>query len=72
MLSLGHILISDLVVTNLFMHSLPGMILFTWPHLFYTEGVLHKITLYCEKHKNKRYEGRLAVKLTYLYKSKSV
>ena len=27
MLSLGHILISDLVVTNLFMHSLPGMIL---------------------------------------------
>ena len=27
MLSLGHILISDLVVTNLFMHSLPSMIL---------------------------------------------
>ena len=24
---LGHILISDLVVTSLFMHSLPGMIL---------------------------------------------
>ena len=27
MLSLGHILISDLVVADLFMHSLPGMIL---------------------------------------------
>ena len=27
MLSLGHILISDLVVTDLFMHSLSGMIL---------------------------------------------
>ena len=27
MLSLGHILISDLVVANMFMHSLSGMIL---------------------------------------------
>ena len=28
MLSLGHILISDLAIANLFMYSLPGMILF--------------------------------------------
>ena len=40
-LSLGRILISDLVVANLLMYSLPGMILpyFTWLHFFYTEGV---------------------------------
>ena len=36
MLSLGRILISDLVVTNLFMQTLSGI---TWPHLFYTEDV---------------------------------
>ena len=39
MLSLGHILISDLVVANLFIHSLPGMILLYLATLFYTEGV---------------------------------
>ena len=34
MLSLGHILILDLFVANLFMHSLPGMIFyFTWLQL---------------------------------------
>ena len=44
MLSLGRVLISDLVVTNLFMHTLPGMIFcFTWPHLFYIECILHEI-----------------------------
>ena len=40
MLSLGHILISYLVATNLFMHSLPGMILFHLAIPFYTEGVV--------------------------------
>ena len=41
MLSLGFILISDLVAANLFMRSLPGLILLysTWSCLFYTEGV---------------------------------
>ena len=38
-LSLGRILISDLVVTNLLMCSLPGMILLYLATLFYTEGV---------------------------------
>ena len=37
---LGHTLISDLVVTNLFMHSLPGMILLYLTASFYTKGVL--------------------------------
>ena len=39
MINLGHILISDLVVTNLFMYSLPGMILLYLAMPFYTEGV---------------------------------
>ena len=39
MLSFVCILISDLVVTSLFMHSLPGMILLYLTTLFYTEGV---------------------------------
>ena len=39
MLSLGCILISDLVVANLFMHSLPGMILLYLAALFYSKGV---------------------------------
>ena len=40
MLSLGCILIPDLVVTNLFMimHSLPGIILLYLAMPFYTEG----------------------------------
>ena len=36
MLSLGYILISDLVVTNLLMYSLPGMIL-----LYLAAPILH-------------------------------
>ena len=45
MLGLGYILISDLVVANLFMHSLSGIILlYTWPCLFYTKGVLCEIS----------------------------
>ena len=39
MVSLGHIPISDLVVTNLLMYSLPGMILLYLAAPFYTEGV---------------------------------
>ena len=39
MLSLGHIVISDLVVADLFMHSLLGMILLYLLQHFYTEGV---------------------------------
>ena len=39
MVSLRHILISNLVVTILFMHSLPGMILLYLTAFFYTEGV---------------------------------
>ena len=39
MVSLGHILISDLVVTNLFINSLPGMILLYLTVSFYTSGV---------------------------------
>ena len=39
MLSLGCILISDLVVTNLFMQSLTGIILFYLATPFYTESV---------------------------------
>ena len=35
----GRILISDLVVANLFMHSLPGMILLYLAKLFYTKSV---------------------------------
>ena len=38
MLSLGHLLISDLVVTNLFMHSLSGIILLNLAESFYTKG----------------------------------
>ena len=37
MLNLGHILISDLVIANLFMHSLPGMILLYFATPFYTK-----------------------------------
>ena len=44
MLSLGHMLISELVVTDLFMNSLPGMIVLLLGHdLFHTKGVLHEI-----------------------------
>ena len=39
MLRLGHILISDLVVVDLFMYSLSGMILLYLAAPFYTEGV---------------------------------
>ena len=38
MLNLGRILISDLLVANLFMHSLSGMILFC----FYAKGVFER------------------------------
>ena len=38
MLSLGCILISNLVVANLLMYSLPGMILYYFATPFYTEG----------------------------------
>ena len=44
MLSLGCILTSDLVVANLFMYSLPGMILLLLGHNFFTSKVfLHEI-----------------------------
>ena len=44
MLSLGCILISDLVVTNLFLHSIPGIyILLYLAKPFYTKSVLHEI-----------------------------
>ena len=39
MLSLGRILISNLVVANLLMYSLPGMILLYLAAPFYTKGV---------------------------------
>ena len=39
MLSLGRILISDLVITNLFMYSLPGMLLLHLTTPFYTKGI---------------------------------
>ena len=39
MLSLGCVLISDLVVANLSMHSLPDIILLYLAAHFYTEGV---------------------------------
>ena len=42
-INLGRILISDLVA-NLFMHSLLGIILLYLAALFYTEGVLHKVS----------------------------
>ena len=45
MLILGRILISDLVVADLFMHSLPGVILLYLAAPFYTEGVLDEISL---------------------------
>ena len=45
MLGLGRILISDLVVTNLLMYSLPVMILlYLASSFFYTEGVLDEIS----------------------------
>ena len=44
MLGLGRILISDLVVANLLMYSLPVMILlYLAAPFFYTEGVLDEI-----------------------------
>ena len=44
MLGLGRILISDLVVANLLMYSLPVMILlYLAASFFYTEGVLDEI-----------------------------
>ena len=39
MLSLGHILISDLVIANLFMHSLSDMILLYLATSFHTKGI---------------------------------
>ena len=39
MLSLGCILVSDLVLVDLFMLSLPGMILLYLAALFYTKGI---------------------------------
>ena len=46
MLSLDHILISDLVVTNLFMHSLPGMIILYLAAPFFTlKGFLHSASV---------------------------
>ena len=45
MLSLGCILISDLVVTNLFMYSLTGMILLYLSRLFTLKVFLHEISL---------------------------
>ena len=45
MQSLGCILISDLVVANLFMHSLPGMILLYLTTPFYTKVFLREILL---------------------------
>ena len=39
MLGLGRILISDLVVANLLVYSIPGMILLYLAAPFYTEGV---------------------------------
>ena len=45
MLSLGRIVISDLVVTDLFMHSLSGMILFYLAMPFFT---LKYITFPCK------------------------
>ena len=45
MLSLGRILISNLVVANLLMYSLPGMILLYLAAPFYAKGVLHEILL---------------------------
>ena len=45
--SLGRILISDLVVTNLFMHSLLGMILLYLAMPFFTLKVfLHEMKIY--------------------------
>ena len=47
MLSLGHILISDFVVTSLFMHSLPGMILlYLATPIFIPKVFLHEISSY--------------------------
>ena len=48
MLSLGCIVISDLVVNEFFMHSLSGMYDSTLlgRTIFYTEGVLHEIITY--------------------------
>ena len=44
MLSLGHILISDLLVANLFMHSLSGMILlYLATPLFTPQVFLHEM-----------------------------
>ena len=49
-LSLGRILISDLVVADLFMHSLSGMILLYLAVPFFTLKVfLHKILFYLSK-----------------------
>ena len=48
MLDLGHILISDLVVTNLPMYSLPVMILlYLAASFFYIKGVLDEIYYTC-------------------------
>ena len=46
MLNVGHIVISDLIVANLFMLFLPGIILLYLATPFYTEDVLHEISFY--------------------------
>ena len=48
MLSLGCIPISDVVVTNLFMHSLSGMIHFTWLCSFYIKGLCIRYHQLCK------------------------
>ena len=49
MLSLGHILISDLVVTNVIMHSLPTLL----GHDFFTPKVfLHEYHHFCKVNNN--------------------
>ena len=62
-LSLGHLLISDLGVINLLMYSLPSMILLYLATPFYTEGVLDDIIFYCLQAQNDKSEtcGQLLV-----------
>ena len=52
MLNLGRILISDLIVTNLFMYSLPGMILLYLAMFFTLNMFLHKISSLCKVNYN--------------------
>ena len=52
MLSLGHILISDLVATNFFMHSLPGMILFYLTMLYHQRCFCMRHHHFCKVNNN--------------------